>query len=156
MKTRVFTFIIAAIFSIGANQLFAQEGIAVGGELISPTGISYKVSLNESSAITGAWGVFLSDAFNTSTFEVNYLMYRETDSISIGSGDLSPYIGGGLAFVFRKNADAQVALRVPFGIEYKIDNAPFEIYMDIGPYLVVTDPLSYSFDSSLGFRYHFK
>ena len=156
MNKRVLTIVLTTIFYIGANQLFAQERIAIGGELISPTGISYKVSLNESSAITGAWGVFLSDTFNTTTFEVNYLMYRESESIYIGSGDLSPYIGGGLAFVFRKNADAQVALRVPFGIEYKIDNTPFEIYMDIGPYLVVTDPLSYSFDSSLGFRYHFK
>lgn len=155
MKTRVLTLVLIAIFTIGANQLFAQKGIAVGGELISPTGISYKLNINESSAITGAWGVFLSDAFNASTFEVNYLMYRENESISIGSGDFSPYLGGGLAFIFRKNTDAQIALRVPFGIEYKIDNTPFEIYMDIGPYLVVTDPLSYSFNSSLGFRYQF-
>lgn len=155
MKTRFLTLVLSAVLLLTANQSFAQDGIGLGGELISPTGISYKVPINETSAITGAWGVFLTDGFTSSTFEVNYLMYRESENISIESGKLSPYIGGGLSFMFQKNADAQVALRVPIGIEYKIDNAPFEIYMDIGPYLVVTDPLSYSFDSSLGFRFRF-
>tara|TARA_R110000868_G_scaffold304437_16_gene565268 strand:- start:51047 stop:51517 length:471 start_codon:yes stop_codon:yes gene_type:complete len=156
MKTRFLTFVLSTVFLLTANHTFAQDGVGLGGELASPTGLSYKVPINASSAITGAWGVFLTDGFTSSTFEVNYLMYRENENFNIGSGNLSPYIGGGLSFVFRKNADAQVALRVPFGIEYKIDNAPIEIYMDIGPYLVVTDPLSYSFDSSLGFRYRFK
>ncbi|MEQ9310288.1 MAG: hypothetical protein RLN90_12610 [Balneolaceae bacterium] len=155
MKSRFLTFVLLAFFLLTTNQAFSQDGIGIGGELLSPVGISYKVPINETSAITGAWGIFLTDGFTSSTFEANYLLYRESDNIRIGSGDLSPYLGGGLSFVFRKNADARVALRVPFGIEYKIDNTPFEIYMDVGPYLVVTDPLSYSFDSSLGFRYQF-
>ncbi|GAB5408626.1 MAG: hypothetical protein BalsKO_09910 [Balneolaceae bacterium] len=155
MKTRFLTLVLSTVFMVTTSQAFAQDGIGLGGELISPTGVSFKVPINESTAITGAWGVFLSDGFTSSTFEVNYLMYRSSNEITIESGNFSPYIGGGLAFVFREKADAQIALRIPFGIEYKIDNAPFEIYMDIGPYLVVTDPLSYSFDSSLGFRYRF-
>ena len=146
---------LSAVFMLTTSETFAQDGVGLGGELLSPVGISYKVPINESSAITGAFGFFVTDGFNSSVIEVNYISYRDNENIKIGSGDLSPYIGAGLAFRFANNQDAAVSLRVPFGIEYMIDNSPIEIYMDAGPFLTVTDPLSFTFDSSLGFRYRF-
>ena len=155
MKTRFLIAALSAVFILTTTKTHAQDGIGLGGELLSPTGISYKVPINESSAVTGALGVFLTDGFKSSVIEINYLSYRDNENINIGSGDLAPYIGGGLSFRFAENQDASVSIRVPFGIEYMIDNSPIEIYMDIGPFLTVTDPLSFTFDSSLGFRYRF-
>lgn len=155
MKTRFLIAVLSTVFMFTTSNSFAQDGVGLGGELLSPTGISYKVPINESSAITGAFGLFVTDGFNNSRIEVNYLSFRDNESINIGSGDLSPYIGAGLSFRFAEGLDPAVSLRVPFGIEYMIDNSPIEIYMDIGPFLTVTDPLSFSFDSSLGFRYRF-
>lgn len=155
MKTRFLTVVLSTVFMFTVTQSFAQDGVGLGGELLSPVGLSYKVPINEAFAVTGAFGFFVTDGFNTSTIEVNVISFRDNDNFNIGSGNLSPYIGAGLAFLFAENTDAAVAVRVPFGIEYDIENAPIEIYMDIGPYLTVTDPLSFTFDSSLGFRYRF-
>ncbi len=155
MKTRFLIATLSTVFLLTTSSSFAQDGVGVGGELISPVGLSYKVPINESSAVTGALGLFVTDGFNSSRFEINYLSYRDNEDINIASGDLNPYIGAGLSFRFAENLDPTVSLRVPFGIEYMIDNSPIEVYMDIGPFLTVTDPLSFSFDSSLGFRYRF-
>jgi hypothetical protein len=155
MKTRFLTVVLSTVFMFTATQSFAQDGVGLGGELLSPVGLSFKVPINESSAITGAFGFFVTDGFNNSRVEINYLSFINNDNIDIGSGDLNPYIGAGLSFRFAEGLDPSVSLRVPFGIEYIIDNSPIEVYMDIGPFLTVTDPLSFSFDSSLGFRYRF-
>jgi|AntRauTorckE6833_2_1112554.scaffolds.fasta_scaffold01112_3 hypothetical protein len=155
MKKLTFSIVVLSIVSLTSLNSFAQEKLGIGGELISPVGLSYKISINEKSAITGAFGFFLSDGFNNAILETNYTLYRDNENINIGSGQLHPYFGGGLAFNFATSSDVSVALRVPFGIEYKIDSTPIEIYMDVGPYLVLTDPLSFSLDSSLGFRYRF-
>ncbi len=155
MKTRFLIVMLSAVFMLTSSESFAQDGVGLGGELISPVGISYKVPINESSAVTGALGLFVTDGFSSSRFEVNYLSYRDNENINIGSGDLSPYIGAGVSFRFAENQDAVVSLRVPFGIEYMIDNSPIEVYMDIGPFITVTDPAAFTFDSSLGFRYRF-
>ena len=155
MKTRFLTVVLSTVFMFTATQSFAQDGIGLGGELLSPVGLSYKVPINEDFAVTGAFGFFVTDGFNTSTIEVNVLSYRDNNNFNIGSGDLKPYIGAGLSFGFAEGFDSAVSLRVPFGIEYMIDNTPIEIYMDAGPFLTVTDPLSFTFDSSLGFRYRF-
>ena len=155
MKTRFLTVVLSTVFMLTASQSFAQDGVGLGGELLSPVGLSYKVPINESSAITGALGLFITDGFNNSRVEVNYLSFMDNDNINITSGDLKPYIGAGLSFRFAEGLDPAVSLRVPFGIEYMIDNSPIEIYMDAGPFLTVTDPLSFTFDSSLGFRYRF-
>ena len=155
MKKLTLLIVLLSIISLTSSNIFAQDKLGLGGELISPVGLSYKVSLNQKSAITGAFGFFVSDGFNNAILETNYILYRDNENINIGSGELHPYFGTGLAFNFFTSSDIAIALRVPFGIEYKIDNTPIEVYMDVGPYLVITDPLSFSLDSSLGFRYRF-
>lgn len=155
MKRHIILFVFLITFALTNVESIAQDKLGLGGELLSPVGLSYKVSINEKSAITGAFGFFLSDGVNNAVLETNYILYKDNENINIGSGELQPYFGGGLAFNFATSSDIAVALRVPFGIEYKIDNTPIEVYMDVGPYLVLTDPLSFSLDSSLGFRYRF-
>lgn len=155
MKTRTLTLVIALLLLITGSSAYAQSSFSLGGELISPVGASAKIDVNENSAITGAFGFFISESFNNATLELNYLFFPENDDINIQSGNLSPYIGGGLAFRFTENTDTQVALRVPVGLQYEIDDTPFEVYMDIGPYINLTTNVTFSLDSSLGFRYQF-
>ena len=154
MKKLLFSFVILTVLA-ASPTLQAQNGIALGGELISPVGISYKFDVTGNSAITGAFGVLLSDGANSATFEVNYLSFQDPGNVNIRSGDLSPYFGLGLALRSSSNSDETLSVRIPVGMEYRIDDSPFEIYMDIGPYITVTDPLLFTFDSSLGFRYRF-
>lgn len=154
MNMRFLTVVLSTIFLLTANQTLAQDGIGIGGELLSPTGISYKVPINESSAITGAFGIFLTNGSNQATIEINYTNYRDSYDIDIGSGNLLPYISAGLFINLIEN-NSTISVQIPVGIEYQIDNSPFEIYMDMGPFLLVDDPYFFTFNSSLGFRYRF-
>ena len=131
------------------------QGIGIGGQLLSPTGISVKAPLGENSAITGAVGFFVSDNFKNSTIEANYILYRGSERFNVDSGSLRPYFGGGLSLGLAENTDARLSLRVPFGIEYGLESAPVEIYMDIGPNVGLTPNVDLVLDSSLGFRIFF-
>ncbi len=155
MKKTIFSLLILTILLIAPGSAHAQNDIALGGELISPVGLSYKFGISDNSAITGALGFFVTDGANSAAFEINYLSYRNPENVNIRSGDLSPYVGLGLSFGSASNSDETLSIRVPVGLEYAIDNSPFELYMDIGPFVTVTDPLAFTFDSSLGFRYRF-
>ncbi len=147
--------IILSLFLIAAStSLFAQDGIGLGGE-ITPAGISYKVPINENSAITGALGFFLTESRSLVNIKANYIYFLDTENIDIESGELSPYIGAGIFFQIINDFDNQFGMQIPFGIEYEIDNAPIEIYMDIGPFVRFNDPLYLTLSSSLGFRYRF-
>ncbi len=155
MKKTIFSLLVLTILLTAPGSVQAQNDIALGGELISPVGVSYKFGISDNSAITGAFGFFITDGANSAAFEVNYISFRNPDNVNIGSGDLSPYLGLGLALGSRSNSNETISVRIPAGLEYKIDNSPFELYMDIGPFVTVTDPLAITFDSSLGFRYRF-
>lgn len=155
MKTRFLTVVLSTVFMFTATQSFAQDGVGLGGELLSPTGLSYKIPINETSSINGGLGFFVTDFNSSLILEANYVIYRDSDNINVGSGDLVPYFGGGVYVTFNSDIDSQLAIQIPFGIEYRVDSSPIEVYMDIGPLLTLTDPMIFRATSSLGFRYRF-
>jgi hypothetical protein len=155
MKTRFLIAVLFAVCMLTTSKTHAQDGIGLGGELFSNTGLSYKIPVNESSAVTGAFGFLLTENGSQATLDVGYTLYLDNDNINIESGRLSPYAGGELTLQFIDGADTQVGIAIPFGLEYQIDNAPVEIYMDIGPFVRFNDPLYLTPTSSLGFRYRF-
>lgn len=155
MKTRFLIAALSYVFMLTSTQIFAQDGIGLGGELLSPTGISYKVPINESSAITGALGFLIAEFGSNAMITANYIYFLDNENINLESGKLSPYIGAGLWFQIIDDFDNQSGLQIPFGIEYEIDNAPIEVYMDIGPFVRFNDPVFLTLSSSLGFRYRF-
>lgn len=154
MNTRKLLIAAFSILVLGTSSAFAQ-GIGIGGQLVSPTGISIKAPVGETSAITGAVGFFVSDNFKSTTIEANYILYRGSDRFNVDSGSLRPYFGGGLSLGLAENTDERLSLRVPFGIEYGLESAPVEIYMDIGPTVGLTPNVDLGLDSSLGFRIFF-
>ncbi len=154
MNTRKLLTTAFAVLVFGTASTFAQ-GIGIGGQLLSPTGVSVKAPIGETSAITGAVGFFVSDNFKNAVIEANYIMYRGSERFNVDSGSLNPYFGGGLSLGLAENTDATLSLRVPFGIEYGLESAPVEIYMDIGPDIGITPNVDLGLDSSLGFRIFF-
>jgi hypothetical protein len=138
-----------------SSSTFAQNTLYLGGELLSPVGVTAKADINEEYSLTSSLGFYLSEGNNNARLEITLQRYLPYEDISVESGELLPYAGVGLAFYFSDVTDEQIALRVPVGLEYKIEDTPFEIYMDVGPYLNIVDSFSFSFDSSLGFRYKF-
>ena len=159
MKSRFTLLAILSFIMVSTSSLFAQDKgkFAVGGQLISPVGVTAKYALSESSSLTGVLGFFASDSYKSLSFEANYIMYFGSENYNVGSGELNPYWGGGITLGFDDvdGNDATFGLRVPFGIEYGIEDAPIEIYMDIGPTVGISPDVDFGFDSSLGFRFFF-
>ncbi|RNC85629.1 MAG: hypothetical protein ED557_02320 [Balneola sp.] len=155
MKKNIFSLLILTILLTAPGSVQAQNDVALGGELINPVGLSYKFGISDNSAITGALGLILEEGNTFVAFEMNYLSYRNPESINIKSGHLSPYFGVGLSVGASPDSEESLSIRIPLGLEYTIDDTPFELYMDIGPFITVTDPQGFTFDSALGFRYRF-
>lgn len=145
-------FFVALAVSVNAQS----QGFAVGAHFFSPTGVSAKYTLTESTAITGVVGFLLSDYFSNSfTLQANFIKNGERDQFSLESGLLRSYFGAGLNLIFEEGSDPGFGLRVPLGVEYGIADQPLEIYMDIAPTLDIKPNTSFYLSSSMGIRYFF-
>lgn len=51
--------------------------------------------------------------------------------------------------------DAVVGARVPFGIDFDLDRAPLQFYIEIAPQITVAPPFRVGFDGAIGVRYYF-
>ena len=159
MKSRITLIAVLSFIVVSTSSVLAQDkgSFALGGQLISPVGVSGKYALSEKSSITSVLGFFASDGYKEISFELNFIMYANSDKYNVGSGTLKPYWGGGLTLGANDfgSSDADFGLRVPFGIEYVLEDAPVEIYMDIGPAVGLSPNVDFGLDSSLGFRFYF-
>ena len=154
-KSRVLIIIIAAI-GLQISPLMAQESkLALGGQLVGPTGISAKFQLGSTSAITAVTSFNLSEGGNSFFTQFNYILNGKTDNMNIESGTLNSYFGLGLNARFQEIGGTIYGLRIPLGIEYQLEDQPLEIYMDMAPTLDVDPVTSFYLSSSLGARFYF-
>tara|TARA_R110002096_G_scaffold170840_1_gene343459 strand:+ start:3079 stop:3543 length:465 start_codon:yes stop_codon:yes gene_type:complete len=147
---------IAGLFTLLTVSVQAQnKGFALGAQLFSPTGISAKYAISESSSITGATSFRLNDFNNYITLQGNFILNGSKDQFNIESGLLRSYYGIGLNLIFQERGDASIGFRIPIGVEYALENQPLEIYMDVAPTLSIKPNTMFYFDSSMGVRYFF-
>lgn len=141
---------------IATSSLKAQnEGFAIGAQLLSPTGISAKATLSEKASLTGVLGFNINE-FNTNvSLQTNLILNGNKDTFKIESGILRGYYGIGLNLVFNENTNTGIGIRIPVGIEYGLQDQPFEIYMDIAPTINIEPSSAFFLSSSMGFRYFF-
>ncbi len=148
--------LIAGLFTLLTVSVQAQnKGFALGAQLFSPTGISAKYAISESSAITGLATFNLNEFNDYFTIQANFVLNGAKDQFNLESGLLRSYYGLGLNLVFREFGDATIGLRVPIGIEYALEDQPLEIYMDVAPTLNAQPSTAFYFGSSMGVRYFF-
>ena len=66
------------------------------------------------------------------------------------------YIGvGGLFRIRDDNRDNQAGVRIPVGISYMFDNAPIDVFAEIGPALDVTPDVRGEMTGGVGIRFWF-
>lgn len=82
-------------------------------------------------------------------------IFHNFNALSVGEGLLALYVGGGLQYSLFKSNTNQLALRGPTGVNYLLDSAPIDFFVEVAPTLGLTDPEFLRFDGALGFRYFF-
>ncbi len=125
-------------------------GIILG----EPTGGSLKYWLNDTLAIDGAVGWSSHDHSNL--YMHSDVLWHNFDLIPVSRGRLPIYIGvGGLFRVRDDNRDNQAGVRIPVGVSYMFDNAPIDVFAEIGPALDVTPDVRGEMTGGVGIRFWF-
>ena len=150
MKRSVVLLAIAILFFGGVIR--AQErGFGLGIILGEPTGLSAKKWLNSHSAIDGAvaWSLVTPSSFHV---HADYL-YHDFNIFNVKKGKLPLYFG--IGFKIRIGDEDRLGIRIPVGICYIFEQAPLDIFLELGPVLDLTPATKLRLTSSIGIRYYF-
>lgn len=125
-------------------------GLTVG----EPIGPSLKYFFCDSLAVDGAFGWSLHD--HTDFYMQSDLLWHNFDLIPVSQGRAAVYLGGGGLLRLRNSGeDDQFGIRAPVGVSYLFDNAPVDIFVEIGPALDLTPGVRGEVTGGIGFRYWF-
>jgi hypothetical protein len=125
-------------------------GIILG----EPIGASLKYWFNDTLAIDGAIGWSSHD--DTDLYVHSDVLWHNFDLIPVSRGRMPVYFGvGGLVRFRDNNQDNQVGIRVPVGVSYMFDNAPVDVFVEIGPALDVAPDVQGEITGGVGIRYWF-
>ena len=141
-----------ALPSQSAKAQQSNEGgnTGFGVMLGEPTGLSLKIWNNDRSAFGfgAAWSFGAQDALH---LHGDYLLHSWFNEVDEGS--LAFYYGIGARFLMAD--DARVGVRVPFGLNYHIQDAPVDVFIEAVPILDLVPSTSFNGNGALGIRYYF-
>ncbi len=151
------TIFTVALFMMMPNHADAQArgnggNLGLGVMLGEPTGISVKSWNNDRSAfdLGAAWSFAGSnDAIH---LHGDYLLHSWFNDVK--QGDLAFYYGIG-ARVILSDPDAYLGVRVPFGLNYIIQDSRVDIFAEVVPILNLTPNTDFDGNGALGIRYYF-
>lgn len=149
MKLKSFLLITAVLL---AGTAFAQEAKnAIGADLIG-SDISARFYINENTAVRTDLGFLLLD-INQVEFKLSYVAYKSPEAFDVRSGTLRPYLSAGLLLSSNDiTDDLSFGFIFPAGLEYVFEEAPLEVFMDIGPYVYIETSQLLGLSSSFGLR----
>ena len=133
-------------FSLHAEANNLGLGIILG----EPTGLSGKMYLSGNTAIDAAasWS-FRNDNFY---FHADYLRHFP-GLLGRDLEPLTPYAGlGGLLYV---HEDPMLGVRFPLGLSLFIPDTQFEVFLELGPGLLLIPETDFDFTGGIGARYYF-
>ncbi len=139
------------LVSFAANADKGEFDLGVAGG--SPNGITAKYWTTEKTAIDlfGEW------SFNSNEYKAHAdFLYHDFDKIDLEDTRIAFYYGGGVRFKFADNSDdTQVGLRIPFGLEYFLNDIPVEFFGELAPRVNVYPSTNFGMDVMIGVRYRF-
>lgn len=141
-------------FTTTANSSASSNDGRLGAGIIlgEPIGASLKYWFNNTLAIDGATGWSSHD--DTDLYVHSDVLWHNFDLIPVSRGRMPVYFGvGGLVRFRDNNQDNQVGIRVPVGVSYLFDNAPVDVFVEIGPALDVAPDVQGEITGGGGIRY---
>lgn len=129
----------------------AGEGFGIGVIVGEPTGISFKNWLTAATAVDGgaAWSFEGKDAFH---LHADYLFHNDKLA-KVDQGKMLFYygIGGRL----KLQDDSRLGVRIPFGVAYLLESAPFDFFLEIVPIMDLIPETELEFNGGFGVRIFF-
>ncbi len=148
------TIFIGLLFVLISTSTKAQvEGFSLGGDIINKQ-ISSEYELSEKASVRLDVGFVISDV-STFTFNPELHFHKGNNAVNIGdAGIMMPYHGPGLVIVVG-DVETVVAAEFVWGLEFDINDMPFEVFIDAGPYIQFDPTSAIALSSSFGVRYKF-
>jgi hypothetical protein len=138
--------------SSGASTIAKATEIGIGLATPVPTGITLKLWLDKTNAfdIVGSWNV------NDDKYYVHadYLTH-DFSKFQVEPASMAFYYGFGARIKEedKKDSDTRLGMRIPFGLAYFPQTAPFEIFGELAPRLDVTPDTHFGLDVMIGIRF---
>ncbi len=151
--------LIILFLAAAAGMAHAQTGRTGGNTGLGiifgePTGVSFKYWTGRTVAIdaAAAWSFI-----NGGSFQVHGdLLFHSFDIFRVEKGRMALYYGFGGRFKTKTDTDdARLSFRVPVGITYEFERAPFELFIELVPMLDLTPKTEGDIGGGIGFRYYF-
>ncbi|MDY7029116.1 MAG: hypothetical protein SVR04_12520 [Spirochaetota bacterium] len=147
-KFCIFTLLISAVL---LTNLYA-EGQKFGLGVIAgePTGITAKMYLSENDAVDAAasWS-FVKDRIHLHADYIRHfpgVIDREFDDFVLYAG-----VGG----LVELDDESEFGARIPVGVNYYFNSVPVELFLEIGPALLLIPETRFEFTGGIGARYYF-
>ena len=149
--------IIVLLLSVASSNARTQDDFGIGIIIGEPTGLSLKYWLDEERAVDGAaaWSYSENDSFQ---LHGDYLIHN----YELLEADLPVYYGIGARLKFKDNDgrgrnrnDAIFGIRIPVGITYLFDDAPFDVFFELVPVLDLAPDVELDLNAAIGLRYYF-
>lgn len=126
-----------------------NHNFGLGLMLGEPTGVTIKSWFNRQSAfdVGAAWS--LSERNEAVHLHADYLRHNwfsDTENLAF-------YYGVGGRVIFSNNATA--GIRVPLGLNYVFDSAPFDLFVEAVPILDLSPDVEFAGNGAVGIRYYF-
>lgn len=142
---------LSLLFFLAGVAVAQDSGTGLGVILGEPSGISLKSWVGGKTALDFAVAWSFVDKSSV-YFHVDYL-FHDFDFFQVKRGTLALYYGiGGRIKGQRKS---RAGIRVPIGICYIFEKAPFDIFLEIGPLLDLTPATEFEMTAYIGARYYF-
>ena len=151
--SRILLLLIVLAFLFPATS-HAQQGMGVGVFVGEPSGVSTKTWLTHTTAFdaAAAWSMEDGGYFH---LHGDYLIHN-FNVFHPGKGALPLYYGVGGRILNRTNNTLNVGIRLPVGLEYLFQRAPFDIFLEVAPVLDLTPESTVDVNASIGTRYFFQ
>lgn len=148
-------FACAVVSLVLSGTAYGQEPGQFGLGLIvgEPTGIDGKLFLSRENAIEGAVAWSLSGADDLH-LQVDYLYHRYS-LIKVNKGQLPLFFGIGGRVIFREKRDDRIGIRIPVGLAYHFENAPFDVFGELVPLLDFAPDTDFDLEGAVGGRFYF-
>lgn len=148
-------FLLIVLAEFETSSLYAQSAsdhtkkFGVGIMLGEPSGVTVKNWFNHRSAfdIGAAWS--LTGRNEALHLHADYLLHSWFPE----NNGLAFYYGIGGRVIFSDNPT--VGVRIPFGLTYVFDSAPFDLFVEAAPIIDIAPDVEFAGNGAVGIRYYF-
>jgi uncharacterized protein (DUF433 family) len=151
---RTIKYIVLLSAFLATSAAYAEQGeFDIGIAAISPNGFTAKYWTSDTTAfdIFGEW------SFNSNEYLMHAdILVHDFNKIQLEDMRIAFYYGGGVRVKFADNSDdSLVGVRIPFGLDYFLNELPIEFYGELAPRVNVYPDTHFGMDVIVGIRYRF-